>query len=637
MSILSFISANKDIKYSNVSNKLKPGINFLCTTKQNTTYCISIIGKNKGKSPVLLWIADKNGKRLHYSHGTRLKNTTSEIKVHFFSGSYEKIQLGLLFLNPSDNDLFQVDKFLVDEASNIDNIMCLNFSKLKKNLICENYNQVSKLKSSFFNKLGLKIVHISRSLYLFTQLYDIFSLMKYDPKKHINQSVLFFGMYEDTEYNLLNQHKGDKYVLWGGSDVDMQYVNKIKNMNIIHFSSSLNVHKRLLNKRIESKCFLFWLTDPQLFKITKPEKLNKVYIYSGSCSGNNWKYGKNMYMEVIKRLENYEDIEFILTEKIFPYPYNKMFEIYKNCFVALRLTTKDACAATVQELSLMGIPCIHNCNNYPNTITYKSVDDIVSSIKKCYENRYKYDKNEIRNRTLKLIENNGYTINNNLYNFTYKNTFLQFYYVKDDHISNFWKNNIFYEINLLEKIKSLGLNGTYVDIGSHHGNHSVYFDKFCKSEKVISIEGNPYNFTYLKKNIDINNCKNILYNKIINDKDGDELYMEYNIKNTGCSKVIAKNGDKENKNIIKNTTNTLDNLLKNEDNITFIKMDIENYEYYALLGAKKIIDKFHPVISIELHNTNPYYNEIINFLRIKNYKTNGISYCKSPTFIYTHV
>ena len=91
------------------------------------------------------------------------------------------------------------------------------------------------------------------------------------------------------------------------------------------------------------------------------------------------------------------------------------------------------------------------------------------------------------------------------------------------------------------------------------------------------------------------------------------------------------------KNIIKNTTNTLDNLLKNEDNITFIKMDIENYEYYSLLGAKKIIDKFHPVISIELHNTDPYYNEIINFLRIKNYKTNDISYCKSPTFIYTYV
>jgi predicted RNA methylase len=69
------------------------------------------------------------------------------------------------------------------------------------------------------------------------------------------------------------------------------------------------------------------------------------------------------------------------------------------------------------------------------------------------------------------------------------------------------KKNLFYEIELLEKIKSLNLQGLYVDVGSHHGNHSIYFDKFCNSDKVISIEGNPFNFEYLKKNININNRK----------------------------------------------------------------------------------------------------------------------------------
>ena len=72
---------------------------------------------------------------------------------------------------------------------------------------------------------------------------------------------------------------------------------------------------------------------------------------------------------------------------------------------------------------------------------------------------------------------------------------------------------MFYENKLLEKIKSLKLRGTYIDIGAHHGNHSIYFNKFCDSDKVISIEGNPFNFKYLKSNCEVNNCDNVLYNK----------------------------------------------------------------------------------------------------------------------------
>ena len=148
------------------------------------------------------------------------------------------------------------------------------------------------------------------------------------------------------------------------------------------------------------------------------------------------------------------------------------------------------------------------------------------------------------------------------------------------------------------------------------------------SEKVISIEGNQFNFAYLKKNINQNNCNNTLFNIIVSDKKDQTLTMEYNMNNTGNSKVVNSKRNTYNTNQIQiqNTTNTLDNLLKNEENISIIKLDIENYEYYALLGAQNIINKHRPVIVIELHKNNPYYNEIINFLYKNNYKTDGINY-----------
>ena len=106
----------------------------------------------------------------------------------------------------------------------------------------------------------------------------------------------------------------------------------------------------------------------------------------------------------------------------------------------------------------------------------------------------------------------------------------------------------------------MNIDGTYIDIGAHHGNHSVFFDKFCKSTRVISIEGNPFNFRYLCSNIKNNNCNNILYNKIISDKGGERLTMQYNMQNTGMSKVVdnAVEGD----NTIVNFTDTIDNILK---------------------------------------------------------------------------
>lgn len=226
---------------------------------------------------------------------------------------------------------------------------------------------------------------------------------------------------------------------------------------------------------------------------------------------------------------------------------------------------------------------------------------------------------------------------NNIVRFLYNNIELIFHYIQNDHISNFWKNKIFYEHNLLLKIKSFNLNGTYIDLGAHHGNHSIYFYKFCNSDKVISIEGNPFNFNYLKKNIGLNNCNNILYNIIIDKESNKQLYMEYNTQNTGSSYIINDNmlSIKYNKNIIKNKTIRLDDLLKNENNINLIKIDIENYEYNALLGAINIIEKHKPIIVIELHKINPYYNEIIDFFKERNYETDNINYACSPTFIYT--
>ena len=74
------------------------------------------------------------------------------------------------------------------------------------------------------------------------------------------------------------------------------------------------------------------------------------------------------------------------------------------------------------------------------------------------------------------------------------------------------------------------------------------------------------------------------------------LTMKYNTKNTGASRVVDSkiNISNKDKNIINNTTDTLDNLLKTEKAISLMKLDIEKYEYssyfYILLTVSFLIN-----------------------------------------------
>ena len=67
--------------------------------------------------------------------------------------------------------------------------------------------------------------------------------------------------------------------------------------------------------------------------------------------------------------------------------YENMPCIYKQCFIALRLTEYDGNANTVQELELMGISVVHN-GTHNNSLKWKSLDDImfhitIEFLKKC--------------------------------------------------------------------------------------------------------------------------------------------------------------------------------------------------------------------------------------------------------------
>lgn len=134
---------------------------------------------------------------------------------------------------------------------------------------------------------------------------------------------------------------------------------------------------------------------------------------------------------------------------------------------------------------------------------------------------------------------------------------------------------------------------TVLDIGAHIGYYTLLSSqKVGEKGQVISVEPDPHNFSYLKKNILSNNLKNV---KLIHKAAGDKkkkVTFHVNTINTGDNRVFD-NGQL--RKVIKVDQVRLDDVLK-DHSIDVIKIDIQGSELGALKGLTKTLKKNKEII-----------------------------------------
>ena len=106
------------------------------------------------------------------------------------------------------------------------------------------------------------------------------------------------------------------------------------------------IYNRLKYFHIHPIFVEFSLVNKELFQPVPKEELGKkIFIFNGQVPGREHIYGKPIYEQIIRNLSQYE---FILSNQL-NIPHEQMPEIYKQCFVMLRLTKYDGNANSVQE------------------------------------------------------------------------------------------------------------------------------------------------------------------------------------------------------------------------------------------------------------------------------------------------
>ncbi|VVB58860.1 Hexuronic acid methyltransferase AglP [Candidatus Anstonella stagnisolia] len=138
-----------------------------------------------------------------------------------------------------------------------------------------------------------------------------------------------------------------------------------------------------------------------------------------------------------------------------------------------------------------------------------------------------------------------------------------------------------------------------VDAGANIGAFSMLCACFG-AEKVYAFEPLEGTYKMLVENIRANGLEGVVVpiKKAVGDKES-AAQIKYNYSGDGASSISRT--EDAGKNVQQIEVVSLDNFL-NGENVGFIKMDVEGYEEKALLGAKRIIKKNKPVLSLSAYH-----------------------------------
>jgi FkbM family methyltransferase len=206
--------------------------------------------------------------------------------------------------------------------------------------------------------------------------------------------------------------------------------------------------------------------------------------------------------------------------------------------------------------------------------------------------------------------------------------FKMFAYNNNKDLSKFMLKNLnVWDGFQVERINNIFKNkkSLFIDCGCSFGSYSVPIAKLNSTDsKVIAIDASSLAIRRLKENVFLNDINNIeIYNLAIGKEEG---YANFNedlnlLPNSGSFRFDSSGK--------KLRITTLDIILEQQSldsfEVIFVKMDLEGYEFDGLLGFKKNIVKYKPIILFEfsrmlLQNTSFSENAFNLFLKETSYE-----------------
>ena len=171
-------------------------------------------------------------------------------------------------------------------------------------------------------------------------------------------------------------------------------------------------------------------------------------------------------------------------------------------------------------------------------------------------------------------------------------------------------------------------NTSVLDIGANIGIMTVHLARSVKGVTVYSFEPMSNNIAAFKRIISYFKLKNVkLFEIALGNSEGEvEMVMPVisNVRMQGLSHVvhdsIPENNEGERFKVPLKMLDKMPELMNSPQRISAIKIDVENFEFFVLEGAKVLIAKNKPVVYAELWE-NENRDKCFELFKSLNYKT----------------
>ena len=185
-----------------------------------------------------------------------------------------------------------------------------------------------------------------------------------------------------------------------------------------------------------------------------------------------------------------------------------------------------------------------------------------------------------------------------------------------------------HELNIIKKFNN-NKKIFFFDCGSNFGFYSLFVASLSSHNKILAFEASIETKLQFDKNIQFNNFKmSVSNNKAISHVEDKELFLNLSSNDWESSLTHSDFLNFKNQNIV---STTVDYEIKSygfsKNFILIIKLDVEGHEFNAIKGSENTINKFSPLIIIELSKYNldnkeynfSYFKEFLNYSNYKIY------------------
>jgi len=197
--------------------------------------------------------------------------------------------------------------------------------------------------------------------------------------------------------------------------------------------------------------------------------------------------------------------------------------------------------------------------------------------------------------------------------------------IKDGVVDTMLRGVLFEKENIEIAKRYIKPDSTVLDVGANFGQMSIEFSRMVgKNGSVYSFEGQDTVFRFLKKNVLANNCPNVIcFDGAVYNENGKELiFPEPNFNDGNPYGANAINPTLTTGRKV--TTFTIDSL-NIETPISFMKVDIQGSDIFAMQGAKQTIMRNRMPILFEFeqqfqHQFSTSFQDYVDFVHSINYK-----------------